>query len=102
MIQMASSRWHTMKCFILVMVIVASAIACLGCTDSPGKERGTKDELPEISAFLTKPSDRFLADIKEVTNGHPFLGVDSPRPHAGGHVHFDNTECLAEGERRTQ
>jgi hypothetical protein len=30
-------------------------------------------------------------DIKEVTRGHPFLGVDALRPHAGGHVHFGNT-----------
>jgi hypothetical protein len=65
---------------------------CAGCGDSPGKGPEEKADLPEMSAFLTKPSDRFLVDIKEVSRGHPFLGVDSPRPHAGGHVHFDNTK----------
>jgi hypothetical protein len=59
--------------------------------DSHGQESKAKADLPDISAFLTKPSDRFLVDIKEVTRGHPFLGVNSPLPHAGGHVHFDNT-----------
>ena len=67
------------------------AVTCPGCGDSPGKERDEKADLPEISTFRTKPSDRFLVDIKEITRGHPFLGSDSPRPHAGGHVHFDNT-----------
>jgi hypothetical protein len=48
--------------------------------------------LPDIAVFQKKPSDRFLVDGKEVSRGHPFLGVDSPHPHAGGHVHFDNTK----------
>jgi len=75
-----------------VAVTMTLAVACSGCADSPGEEPAAKDSLPEISAFLTKPSDRFLVDIKDVTRGHPFLGMDSPRPHAGGHVHVDNTE----------
>jgi Zn-dependent protease len=54
------------------------------------REKDLMAELPDISAFLLKPSDRFLVDIKEVSRGHPFLGVESPHPHAGGHVHFDN------------
>jgi hypothetical protein len=29
-------------------------------------------------------------DIKEVSRGHPLLGVNSRHPHGGGHVHFDN------------
>jgi hypothetical protein len=82
----------TIRDLFLVTVIVALDVACPGCANSPGKAPKAKDELPEISAFLTKPSDRFLVDIKEITRGHPFLGMDSPRPHAGGHVHFDNTE----------
>jgi hypothetical protein len=67
------------------------AVTGSGCGDSPGKAvREAMGDLPEVSAFLTKPSDRFLVDIKDVSRGHPLLGVNSPRPHGGGHVHFDN------------
>jgi hypothetical protein len=72
-------------------------MTCPSCGDSPGKpgpEPESKADLPEISAFLTKPSDRFLVEINEITRGHPFLGVNSSRPHAGAHVHFDNTSNL--------
>jgi hypothetical protein len=73
--------------------VMVLAVACACGEDAPAKsapEPAAKLDLPEISAFLTKPSDRFLVDIKEVCRGHPFLGMNSPRPHAGGHVHFDN------------
>jgi hypothetical protein len=71
------------------------AVVCTGCDDSPGqlvRELNSNADLPEVSAFLTKPSDRFLVDIKEVSRGHPLLGVNSPHPHGGGHVHFDNSK----------
>jgi hypothetical protein len=48
-------------------------------------------DLPDISSFLTSPSDRFLVDLNEITGGHPFKGAGSPSPHAGAHVHFDNS-----------
>jgi hypothetical protein len=73
----------------------AVSVVALGCSASsgaPSQEPATKTDLPEISAFLTKPSDRFLVDINEISRGHPFLGVNAPRPHAGAHVHFDNTD----------
>jgi hypothetical protein len=78
-----------------VCALMALAVACTGCDDSPGQpilKPGANADLPDISVFLTKPSDRFLVDIKEVSRGHPFLGVSSSRPHAGGHVHFDNSK----------
>ena len=31
-------------------------------------------------------------DIKDVCRGHPLLGANSPHPHGGGHVHFDNSK----------
>lgn len=79
--------------FLSLCAATVLAVACTGYGYSPGKPGTEKDaELPEISVFLTKPSDRFLVDIKEVSRGHPFLGVNSTRPHAGAHVHFDNTK----------
>jgi hypothetical protein len=67
-------------------------VCCTGCGDSEKRASGqeTGANLPDISTFVTKPSDRFLVNIEEISRGHPFLGVNSPHPHAGGHVHFDN------------
>jgi hypothetical protein len=67
-------------------VLTIVLLGCSGGADSIG--RG----LPEIASFLTKPSDRFLVDLDQITGGHPFKGADSPSPHAGAHVHFDNTD----------
>lgn len=57
--------------------------------------------LPDISTFLTTPSDQFLVDVASVTSGHPFKGgkevpevvgeLFSNSPHDGAHVHFDNS-----------
>jgi len=47
--------------------------------------------LPDISSFLVRPSDRFLVDLDGITGGLPFLGAKSAHPHAGAHVHFDNS-----------
>ena len=79
-----------------LLMISALVILASGCTGSPhpatpGAETEAKFQLPDISAFLTQPSDRFLVDVSEITGGHPFQGVNSARPHAGAHVHFDNS-----------
>jgi hypothetical protein len=74
--------------------LVALTVTFCGCGNSPStpsQEPEANAELPEINDFLTNPSDRFLVDIKDVARGHPFLGMNSPRPHAGAHVHFDNS-----------
>jgi hypothetical protein len=75
--------------------VTVSAAACPGCGNPPGQPvPGTlaKADLPDISAFLTRPSDRFLVDIEDISRGHPLLGVNAPHPHGGGHVHFDNSK----------
>jgi hypothetical protein len=51
-----------------------------------------KDDPPDISTFLTQPSDRFLVNVNQVSRGHPFLDANSPHPHGGAHVHFDNSK----------
>lgn len=49
------------------------------------------ENLPNISIFATRPSDRFLVDVEEISGGHPFKGTNSAQPHAGAHVHLDNS-----------
>jgi hypothetical protein len=64
----------TRRLLLTVCGITVLAVVCPGCGDSsakPGEEAGARADLPEISTFLTKPSDRFLVDIKEVSRGHP-------------------------------
>lgn len=50
------------------------------------------DQLPDISIFATRPSDRFPVDLDAITSGHPYKGTHSAQPHAGAHVHFDNKD----------
>ena len=75
-------------------------LTCLGLAVAAGCSRpagpdasatGERPELPAISKFLEQPSDRFLVDVDEISGGHPFKGADAEFPHAGAHVHFDNT-----------
>lgn len=48
--------------------------------------------LPLITHFATNKTDRFIADLEDVSDGHPFLGKRSPRPHGGAHAYFDNSQ----------
>jgi len=63
-----------------LLVMTISALALFGCSQPSFQEAPslqTKAVLPEISTFLTKPSDRFLVDIKEVAS--PCLtGAEGP------------------------
>jgi len=47
--------------------------------------------LPDISTFMTQKSERFIVDIDDISDGHPFKGQTAHQPHQGAHVHFDNT-----------
>jgi len=57
--------------------------------------RGRDDEryakLPDISTFATAKSDRFIVDMDDICDGHPYKGRNANQPHTGGHVYFDNT-----------
>jgi hypothetical protein len=89
----ARRRRHSGPLQVLLTVCAATvfAVTCPGCGDSLGKpDSQANSDLPEISAFLAKPSGRFLVDIEDISRGHPLLGVNSPHPHGGAHVHFDN------------
>jgi hypothetical protein len=85
--------------FWCMRAVVVVVVGCTGSSEqlistSPStstSEAETSVELPDISVFLTRPSDRFLVDVEEITGGHPFKGLDSAQPHAGAHVHFDNS-----------
>jgi hypothetical protein len=88
------SCWPSWQLFLAVRALSVLSAACSGCGDSPGQpvpQPDSRADLPGISTFLTNPSDRFLVDIEDVSRGHPLLGVNSPHPHGGGHVHFDNS-----------
>ena len=67
--------------------LVLVVLALVGCGPQQGATTQASADLPEISTFLTKPSDRFLVDIEDVCRGHPLLGVNSVHPHGGAHVH---------------
>jgi hypothetical protein len=81
------------------VLVILALVVCVGTLARHGGSlRSAIDEtaeadhkLPSISVFQTRPSDRFLVDPDEVTSGHPFKGVGSAQPHAGAHVHFDNS-----------
>ena len=49
------------------------------------------DDFADISTFLANPSDQFLVDLEYVDAGHPFKGLNANEPHAGAHVHFENS-----------
>jgi hypothetical protein len=79
-----------------LLALMVLSLACSGGGDpigegTHGSGAAKEADLPEITSFLTRPSDRFLVDLDEITGGHSFKGADSPSPHAGAHVHFDNT-----------
>jgi murein DD-endopeptidase MepM/ murein hydrolase activator NlpD len=78
---------------VLALVIGVSTLTKHEGSQASAPEEASKSvhELPDISVFQTQPSDRFLVDFDDITSGHPFKGVNSIEPHAGAHVHFDNS-----------
>lgn len=81
------SLWPPLLTCMVVFTILPALQGCFAANDQTADSN-----LPNIKTFETKPSDRFLVDIGDVGRGHPFLGANAPRPHAGGHVHFDNRQ----------
>jgi hypothetical protein len=53
---------------------------------------GKAATLPSLLQFQEQPSDRFLVDFDAISSGHPFNGRRSTQPHAGCHIHFDNSQ----------
>ncbi len=49
-------------------------------------------EIPDISSFLSTPSDQFLMDFSLLIDGHCFRGLNSINPHAGGHLYLNNAD----------
>jgi parallel beta-helix repeat protein len=49
-------------------------------------------DLPDISTFAYKKSDRFIVDMEDITGGNPFKGINSKQPHAGAHINFNNKD----------
>jgi hypothetical protein len=91
-LQFLDRRDFDLTCRLAIAVL--ACCRCVGAIEEPAatREAQADPQLPKISRFAEQPSDRFLVDIAEVTGGHPYKGVNSARPHAGAHVHFDNTK----------
>ena len=78
-----------------LILTVAASIAALaaGCDGSATTTRQlavAHADLPDVGLFEAHPSDRFPVDIEQIAGGHPYMGVNSDRPHAGAHLHFEN------------
>ncbi len=56
-----------------------------------GKHQYDYSNLSQISTFIHNKSDRFIVDMEHVTDGCPFKGINSNKPHGGAHVYFNNT-----------
>jgi hypothetical protein len=76
----------------LLALMVMVVVGCGRPADQQALSPQAMAQLPDISTFLTQPSDRFLVDVEEISRGDPFLGLNSAHPHSGAHVHFDNTK----------
>ncbi|MEX2720925.1 MAG: hypothetical protein Q6362_005840 [Candidatus Wukongarchaeota archaeon] len=88
---------------VVLFGVLLVSIALLGFMEfyddgSDGDDDGMEEEedpysnLPGILTFLTEKSDQFIVDIMDICDGHPFKGENANAPHAGAHVHFDNSE----------
>ena len=59
-----------------------------------------RENLPDISSFLTTPSDRFYVDFDDMADGIPYMGENVSTPnkaHAGLHIYFSNNGEIPEG-----
>lgn len=81
------------------MLVIRWACICLlnvliGCNgSSPGTATAEKAAtLATLSRFQDQTSDQFPVDFDVISSGHPFKGTRSKQPHAGCHIHFDNSQ----------
>jgi len=103
---MKSLRLNSVGCGFLAAALVVPL--ALNAQTQPGSRnaRPTPEQirsLPLITHFATNKTDRFIADLADVSDGHPFLGKRSPRPHGGAHAYFDNSQARwPKGEDRPE
>ena len=75
-----------------IVVIAAIVTLACSCPQNGSEPEPESDNLPDISTFMTAPSDRFIVDIELLGSGHPFLGKRSAEPHQGAHANWHNDE----------
>jgi hypothetical protein len=75
---------------VILSLLLAGAACCLFDTDS--EEEDQTVDLPDISVFLSTPSDQFIVDIELLDSGNPFLGERCAEPHPGAHANWHNDE----------
>ena len=67
---------HNLVRYVYPVIILLLLVAC--------GESGSSvnvSSLPDITEFLSAPSDRFLVDIADISDGHPFKGKNANDPH---------------------
>ncbi|HJM83600.1 MAG TPA: hypothetical protein QF720_08440 [Nitrospinota bacterium] len=76
---------HNLVRYVYPVIILLLLVAC--------GESGSSvnvSSLPDITEFLSAPSDRFLVDIADISDGHPFKGKNANDPHQGAHLNWDS------------
>lgn len=81
--------------WVFALIVALAVTLNLPAQPQPGSQnaRLSPDQirsLPLITYFATNKTGRFIADLADVSDGHPFLGKRSPQPHGGAHAYFDN------------
>ncbi|RAP34581.1 hypothetical protein DID77_00735 [Candidatus Marinamargulisbacteria bacterium SCGC AG-439-L15] len=76
----------------IVSILIVMLVACGGSGSSDDTGGSSSSILPDISLFKTNPTEQFLVDMSLVQDAHSYRGENCNDPHAGAHVHVNNSE----------
>ncbi len=78
----------------ILFIFMGLTLLNQACSSSSSESSDSTDSFsaPNISTFLTTPSDQFIIDTQYIYRGHPYKGDNANTPHAGGHAHVANLE----------
>ena len=65
--------------------------------DDTDDDSSTASTLGDITTFKTSPTDQFIVDMADISDGHMYRGKNATSPHSGAHVHFDKTAWPKDG-----
>ena len=80
-----------------LLVLTSACATGDGVTDKPQRKQAPRilpkaqwpGALKDVAWFAEHKSDRFIADMKDVTGGSPFKGKRAVKPHGGAHAYFE-------------